>query len=352
MSKSQIPHSKIVGVSTVVPEQQVDNMDLHADFPAAELRKIVQMAGIRKRHISDGTICSSDLCLAAADNLLKKLNWLADSIDALIFVTQSPDYFLPSTASLLHRDLGLSHHCAAFDVGLGCSGYPYGLWLGSMMLNFGHKRVLVLHGETPSLFTDPLDRGTHLLFGDAGSATALEYYENATPCYFNLQSDGKGFDQLIIPAGGFRKPISDQERDYQLYMNGTGLFNFTLERVPPLIMDTLNQAALNTEQVDYYVFHQSNQFMMKHIAKKCNLAETSTPIILENFGNTGGVSVPLAITQALTAEKRAANCKLMLLGYGVGLSWASALVDLSADAVLIHDMINQPRIAGNLREAQ
>lgn len=343
MSKSAIANCKIAGVSSVVPATQVDNMDLHADFPAAELRKIVQMAGIRKRYVSDGKICSSDLCLAAARQLLDKLNWSVDSIDALIFVTQSPDYFLPSTASLLHRDLGLSYHCAAFDLGLGCSGYPYGIWLGSMMLNFGHKRVLVLHGETPSLFTDPQDRGTHLLFGDAGSATALEYSENAAPWYFNLQSDGKGFDYLIIPAGGFRNPESDQARDYQLYMNGTGLFNFTLERVPPLIMETLEQANLDVNAVDYYVFHQSNQFMMKHLAKKCQLPETTTPIILENFGNTGGASVPLTITQSLP-EKRSEIVKLMLLGYGVGLSWASGLVELPADAVLVHSTIDQPCI--------
>jgi 3-oxoacyl-[acyl-carrier-protein] synthase-3 len=343
MSKSQIANCKIAGVSTVVPEKQVDNMD-QSDFPAAELRKIVQMAGIRKRHVSDGRICSSDLCLAAATNLLKELNWSADSIDALIFVTQSPDYFLPSTSSLLHRDLGLSNHCATFDVGLGCSGYPYGICLGAMMVNFGHKRVLVLHGETPSLFTDPLDRGTHLLFGDAGSATALEYSENAAPWFFNLQSDGKGYDHLIIPAGGFRQPKSDQQRDYRLYMNGTGLFNFTLERVPPLIMETLEQAGLTTEQVNYFIFHQSNQFMLKHLAKKCSLPETATPIILENFGNTGGASVPLTITCALNVT-RETDVKLMLLGYGVGLSWASALVNLPADAILLHGMINQPCIS-------
>jgi 3-oxoacyl-[acyl-carrier-protein] synthase III len=340
MSQSRIEQCKIAGIATAVPQFEVDNMQLDADFPAAELRKIVQMAGIRKRHVSDGSICSSDLCLAAARQLLEKLSWAPESVDALIFVTQSPDYFLPSTCSLIHRDLGLASHCAALDVGLGCSGYPYGLWLGSMMLNFGHQRVLVLHGETPSLFTDRQDRSTHLLFGDAGSATALERSAPGEPWYFNLHSDGTGYDQLIIPAGGFRQPQSEQARDYQLYMNGAGLFNFTLERVPDLIRDTLQQAQLPVEAVDFYIFHQSNQFMMKHLAKKAQLPEASTPIILENFGNTGGASVPLTITQSVPRE-REKTLQLMCLGYGVGLSWASALLQLHPDAQLCHSEISQ-----------
>jgi 3-oxoacyl-[acyl-carrier-protein] synthase-3 len=339
MSQSTIENCRIAGVASCVPAQVVDNLDVATDFPAAEVRKIVQMAGIRKRHISDSTICSSDLCLAAARDLLEKISWSADSIDALIFVTQSPDYFLPSTACLVHRDLGLSSHCASFDVGLGCSGYPYGLWLGSMMLNFGHKRVLVLHGETPSLFTHPEDRGTHLLFGDAGSATALEYQAGTTPWYFNLQTDGKGFGDLIIPAGGFRQPKSEQARDYYLSMNGASLFNFTIERVPPLIEDSLRTAELKVSDVDFYIFHQSNQFMMKHLAKKCELPSDNVPIILEEFGNTGGVSVALTVTQALPQTDREKSLQLMLLGYGVGLSWASALVHLDQTACLSHSEI-------------
>lgn len=343
MSQSQIPNCAIAGVASAVPSLRIDNLALEGDFPAAEVRKTVQLAGIRYRYVSDGSICTSDLCLASARQLLDKLKWPAESIDALILVTQSPDYFLPSTASLLHRDLGLATHCAAFDVGLGCSGYPYGLQLAAMMLNFGHKRVLLCQGDTPSLFTSQEDRGTSLLFGDAGTTTALEFSPGAAPWYFNLQSDGRGFDQLIIPAGGFRTRLSDNPRDYCVSMNGAGLFNFTLERVPGLIMDTLAQAGLDVEQVDQYIFHQSNQFMMKHLAKKCGLPEARTPIILEDFGNTGGASVPLTLTQALQQE-RSVPIKAMLLGYGVGLSWGSALVDLPASAPLLHSELAQPLI--------
>ncbi|HEY6528544.1 MAG TPA: ketoacyl-ACP synthase III [Cellvibrionaceae bacterium] len=344
MTQSQIPNCTIAGVASAVPSVRIDNLSLEGEFPAAELRKIVQLAGIRYRYVSDGSICTSDLCLASARQLLNKLNWAADSIDALILVTQSPDYFLPSTASLLHRDLGLSTHCAVMDIGLGCSGYPYGLQMAAMMLNFGHKRVLLCQGDTPSLFTSAEDRGTSLLFGDAGTTTALEYSPGANPWFFNLQSDGRGFDQLIIPAGGFRKRHSDNPRDYCVAMNGAALFNFTLERVPGLISDTLAQAQLTVDGVDQYIFHQSNQFMMKHLAKKCGLPEARTPIILEAFGNTGGASVPLTLTQALPVN-RSQVLKTMLLGYGVGLSWGAALVDLPATAPLLHSELSE-RLVG------
>ena len=347
MSQSQIPNCAVAGVATCVPSRQIDNLSLEGDFPAAELRKIVQLAGIRYRYVSTNGICTSDLCLASARQLLDKLDWAPESIDAIILVTQSPDYFLPSTASLLHRDLGLSTHCAAFDIGLGCSGYPYGLQMAAMMLNFGHKRILLCQGDTPSLFTDPEDRGTSLLFGDAGTTTALEANPGASPWFFNLQSDGRGFDQLIIPAGGFRTRHSDNPRDYCVAMNGAGLFNFTLERVPGLIADTLAQAQLEVGGLDYYIFHQSNQFMMKHLAKKCGLPEARTPIILEQFGNTGGASVPLTLTQALPSERQRA-LKTMLLGYGVGLSWGAALIDLPANAPLLHSQLNQRLIGCNL----
>jgi 3-oxoacyl-[acyl-carrier-protein] synthase III len=347
MSQSQIPNCAIKGIATAVPSCRIDNLSLDGEFPAAELRKIVQLAGIRYRYVSDGSLCTSDLCLASARQLMAKLDWAPDSIDALILVTQSPDYMLPSTASLLHRDLGLSTHCAVMDIGLGCSGYPYGMQTAAMMLNFGHKRILLCQGDTPSLFTSAEDRGTSLLFGDAGTTTALEYSPGANPWFFNLQSDGRGFDQLIIPAGGFRTRHSNNPRDYCVSMNGAGLFNFTLERVPGLIADTLAQAQLAVEDMDYFIFHQSNQFMMKHLAKKCGLPEARTPIILEQFGNTGGASVPLTLTQALPQE-RSTSLKALLLGYGVGLSWGSALIDLPADAPLLHSELSQPLIGRTL----
>jgi 3-oxoacyl-[acyl-carrier-protein] synthase-3 len=222
--------------------------------------------------------------------------------------------------------------------------------MAAMMANNGLKRVLLLHGETPSVFTSPDDRATYLLFGDAGSATAIERQADAAPWYFNLQTDGGGFDDLIIPAGGFRQRFSDDQREYYLHMNGTDLFNFTIKRVPPLIADTLALAEQTVADVDHFVFHQSNQFMMKHLAKKCKLPAEKTPVIIGEYGNTGGPSVPLTITRGVCAQPLAGTASMMLLGYGVGLSWGAGLVNLDADAKICHRELEEPCLASRKPE--
>jgi 3-oxoacyl-[acyl-carrier-protein] synthase-3 len=342
MSRSVIGGCRIAGIATAIPSRIFDNSRDAAGFSKEEVRKVVAMAGVKQRHVSDGSICSSDLCLRAAEDVLRDLGWEKDSIDGLILVTQTPDYFLPSTSCLIHRDLGLSPHCASFDVGLGCSGYPYGLWMAAMMVNSGLQRVLVLHGETPSVFASPEDRATYLLFGDAGSATAVEQQADATPWHFNLQTDGTGYEDLIIPAGGFRQRFSDDPRQYYLHMNGTDLFNFTIKRVPPLIQDTLSMAQLEVDDIDHFVFHQSNQFMMKHLAKKCKLPPEKTPLIIREYGNSGGPSIPLTITRSVCVETLTEPARLMLLGYGVGLSWGSAVVEVDPQAVICHSELDGP----------
>jgi len=185
------------------------------EFTEQEVRKVTGMAGVASRRLAGDSVCSSDLCIAASQRVLTSLGWAPDSIDALIMVTQSPDYFLPSTAHVVHRKLGLGDHCAAFDLGLGCSGYPYGLWLAAMMLqNGGVRRALVLHGETPTRFIDKTDRSVALLFGDAGSATALERQEGQSSDWnFALHSDGSGVDAMIIEAGGFRDRFNQDARN-------------------------------------------------------------------------------------------------------------------------------------------
>ena len=175
MARSNIEGVRIAGVVSSAPARSFDNVADTGQFDRDEVRKVVAMAGIAKRRVASPEQCSSDLCIAAARRLLAELSWSPSSVEGLVFVTQMPDYHLPSTACVVHRELGLSDGCAAFDVGLGCSGYPYGLWLGHMMVaSGGLGRVLVLHGETPTKFTHESDRATWLLFGDAGSATARQ----------------------------------------------------------------------------------------------------------------------------------------------------------------------------------
>ncbi len=337
MAQITLKAARIAGIATAVPTRRFDNVKDTTAFDPVEVAKVTRMAGVAARHVADEATCSTDLCDAAARRLLSDLNWEAASIDALIFVTQTPDYIMPSNACLLHQRLNLSDRCAAFDVGLGCSGYPYGLWLATMMLQTGSaRRVLLLHGETPTRYALESDRSVSLLFGDAGSATALSAAQRDVAWHFVLHTDGAGYKDIIIEGGGFRNRFPADPRLHDVAMQGANVFNFTLQRIPPLIEDTLALAGLARDQIDYYIFHQSNQFIMKHLMQKAGLMPERVPMILKEYGNTGGPSVPLAITQGGLTRPTDHPLRLMLLGYGVGLSWGSAVVDLPPDAPLLH----------------
>ena len=338
MSRSKIDRFRIAGLSTCSPTRSVDNLELGAQFDATEVRKVVQMAGIRHRRVADEGVTTSDLCFEAAQKLVQRLDWDPASVTGLILVTQSPDYFLPSSSCLIQHALGLSDDCAAFDMNLGCSGYPYGLYIGATMLRAGgHRRILVLQGETPSRFTRPDDHATSLLFGDVGSATALEGTpeEAESPAaWFCLHTDGAGAMDLVIPGGGYRDRTPADPQDAFLQMDGAAIFNFTIKRVPGLIRDTLDFAQVPVDAVDSFVFHQSNRFIMKHLMKKCGLPPERVPFTIEENGNCGGASVAITMTRRLEA-KRERDLRLMLIGYGVGLSWGSALLTLDREAVLL-----------------
>lgn len=342
MSFSRIDGFRIAGVSTCVPPTRVDNLDLGERYGAEDVRKVVSMAGVRHRHVVGDELTAVDLCTEAARRLLDRLGWAPESITGLIMVTQSPDHFLPSSACVVHAKLGLPVECAAFDMGLGCSGYPYGLYIAATMLKAGgQQRILMLHGETPSRFVHPDDHATTLLFGDAGSATALEAVPaspDGEPASFGLFTDGSGADGLIIRGGAFRDRNPSDSRDLCVRMDGAGIFNFTIKRVPPLVNDTLAFAGLTVPDVDAYVFHQSNRFIMKHLMKKCGLPEDRVPFTIEDTGNCGGPSVAVTLTRCLAERGRDHPLRLMLLGYGVGLSWSSAVVTLPPDAVLLHGL--------------
>lgn len=337
MSRSTIEGFRVAGVATCLPPRTVSNQDAGLGYDAVDVRKVVSMAGVQQRHVVDPGVTSADLCFEAAHGLMLRLGWSPDSVTGLIFVTQTPDYWLPSTSCVVHRWLGLGDHCAAFDVGLGCSGYPYGLYLAATMLKGGgHQRILVLHGETPSLFVDPTDHATTMLFSDAGSATAVES-DPAGRGHFCLHTDGLGTDGLIIRGGGFRDRHPADPRASCLQMDGAAIFNFTIKRVPALIADSLALAGAAVGDIDHYVFHQSNRFIMKHLIKKCGLDEARVPLVLEDMGNCGGPSVPVTMTRALPAE-RTRPLSLMLLGYGVGLSWGSTVLSVDPAAVLTHGL--------------
>ncbi len=340
MAQARVQSPRIVGLATCVPARRFDNIADTTEFPPDEVRKVVGMAGVSARRVADDSICSSDLCFGAADKLLSELDCDRSTIDVLIMATQTPDYVMPSSSCLLQQRLGLPTTCAAFDLNLGCSAYLYGLWLASSLLaSSGFRRILLLNGETPTRYADRSDRSVALLFGDAGSATLLERREPgeaASDWSFALHTDGAGSDDLIIRAGGFRDRFSSDPRQHHVSMNGSSVFNFTIRIIPPLIRETLELAGLAQDDVDYFIFHQSNRFIMNHLVKKVGLPAERVPIILEEFGNTGGPSVPLTITQGGLQRPADRALRLMLLGYGVGLSWGSAMVDLDSDARVLH----------------
>jgi len=335
MSFTRTPGMRLAGVSTCVPARVVDNNACAEVYGETEVRKVVSMAGVQYRPVTDPGVTATDLCFEAAERLLRELAWAPDTLDAIVLVTQSPDYFLPSSSCMIHKWLGLSEHCAALDVGLGCSGYPYGLSLAGSMLLAGCRRILLLQGDTPTQFVSAGDHATTLLFSDAGSATALERQDDAPESFHALCTDGTGYRGLIIPGGGFRDRNPVNPRDRELHMDGGAIFNFTVKRVPEIIGASLQFAGLGQDAIDYFIFHQSNRFIMKHIAKKCGLAAERVPLILDRFGNCGGTSVPLTLTQSVPAQRQG-DLRLLCVGYGVGLSWGASVLSLDSQAPLLH----------------
>jgi 3-oxoacyl-[acyl-carrier-protein] synthase-3 len=326
------------GVVSAAPKRVVDNSAFNARFGETSVAEVVKMIGVEERRIADPEQTTADLCFEAAKVLIERLGWPADSIDGLIFVSQTPDYRLPATACSLHGRLGLASHCQALDVALGCSGYVYGLWLAATLVKAGLKRVLVLAGDTSSRLVDQRDRSTAILFGDAGSATALEAAPAAPPMHFRLGSDGAGARHLIIPEGAYRTGETDDRwgEDIDptcLYMDGAEVFAFTLRAVPQLVRDTLEDAGLDPQDVDAYALHQANRFMLRHLAKKIGAGEERVPINIEKFGNTSSATIPLLLTTTLSDRITQGPSRLMLVGFGVGFSWGAALIETAALAV-------------------
>ncbi|MBV8633716.1 MAG: ketoacyl-ACP synthase III, partial [Burkholderiaceae bacterium] len=271
--------SRVVGVVSCVPAKVRTNDDFVGTFGQAGVADVVKMIGVHSRRQVGADTTTRDLCRFAAQSLLRNLAWEPESVDALLFVSQTPDFRLPPTACALQADLGIGPACVAFDINLGCSGYPYALWLGMTMIQTGAaRRVLLAVGDTISRIVDPEDRATALLFGDAGTVTALEASDESTASHFVLGSDGEGVKNLIVPSGGFRDYMKCADSRLEgrlgtaLYMDGSEIFNFTLRAVPPLVARTIELATSDGKQPDYYLFHQANQFMLKHLIKKAKIA--------------------------------------------------------------------------------
>lgn len=332
--------ARIAGIVTCLPREEVGNAAFSEAFGEAAVEDVARMTGVRARRRAAPGITTRDLCREAGARLLADLGWEPESVDAVIFISQTPDYRLPASACALQADLGAGPACIAFDLNLGCSGYPYGLWLAMTMVQGGAVgRVLLAVGDTISHLVDPQDRATALLFGDAGTVTAIERIAHGGAAHFILGSDGRGASNLIVPQGGMRPhvPGADPRMDGRdpatLYMDGGEIFNFTLRSVPPLVARTMEAAQASIDEHDSFLFHQANLFMLKHLVKKSKLPLDKVPMNIERYGNTSSASIPLLMTTELAGPLRSRALRLAMFGFGVGYSWASASLEVGPLAV-------------------
>lgn len=329
----------VTALAAAVPNNVIDNLKYTQYFPENQVKEVVEKVGIYERRFADEKTCSSDLCYAAAEKLIADNGIDRSEIDLLIFISQTGDYRMPATSVLLQDRLGLPNSTIAFDINLGCSAFIYGLTVAfSMIKNTGLRKALILDGETRSKVYSPKDRRSAFLFGDGGVAALVERDAKFGTSFFSLNSDGSRGDLIKINAGGYRMPSSTEtvkekvvdeygniRSEEQGYMNGGDVFNFVIREIPKDMKNLIAFSGQDIQSMDYYVFHQANNFINSYLAKKLKLDSTKIPSTIAKYGNTSSVSVPLTIVDQLkdnmTGEK-----KLFLSAFGVGMTWANAIV--------------------------
>jgi 3-oxoacyl-[acyl-carrier-protein] synthase III len=338
-------------IAAILPENILELSSLASEYGETEVSKIMRTTGIKRVHYVSQHITSSDLCEQLAKKLFSENASLHNEIDGLIFVSQTPDHRLPQTSIILQSKLGLSTDTVCFDLPLGCSGYVYGLFQAAMLLQSGAcKKVLILAGDTTTKMLNKKDRTVTMVFGDAASATILE--KGKTSAGFIIRSDGSGAKDLIVPAGGYRLPASVATKQLQkfegdiyrsqedLFMDGMQILNFSLRAVPSIVKDSLEQMQWRQDDVNSFILHQANEFMVSYLRKKMKLTEEKVPIAVENYGNTGPSSIPLTLSDKFSNNNGHLK-KILMCGFGVGLSWATCCADLS-ETIIEKPIIYQP----------
>jgi 3-oxoacyl-[acyl-carrier-protein] synthase-3 len=341
----QCPRIKIAGIACAVPEEEVSVDSLASIFGQEAVSKFQALTGIHRFRRTHDRQTASDLGFAAAKHLLAAKAINPAEIGAIIFVSHSTDYLRPATACVLHKRLGLSKECAAFDVNLGCSAYPYGLFqAASLILNSDIDTALLICAETLSKLVAPKDRSTAPLFGDCGTATLLRKSEQEGGLKGIVRTDGSGYRAVIVPAGGFRNrfapsqtlqwPDGNERSLYDIYMDGASVFHFTITQVPELLNDFLAKCDVSLNQYDCLALHQANLLILKQIARKLNVSMEKVPISLDRYGNTSSASIPLTLCDAYSSCLSRDRIRVLMCGFGVGLSLGVASVEVSTDDLL------------------
>ncbi len=317
-----------------LPEQILTNAQLKLEFPDWNIDKIAAKVGITERHIAAENECASDLAVAAAQKLFDSQVCQPENIDYILFCTQSPDYFLPTTACIIQERLGIPKTAGALDFNLGCSGFVYGLSLAKGLIETEQaQNILLITADTYSKFIDPDDRNVRTIFGDAAAVTLVQGVVDTPQSLispFVFGTDGSGANNLIVPTGGMRQRYTNSEvnvdKKDNLYMDGTEIFNFTLQVVPDAVNNLLAKAGKIIDDIDLFIFHQANQYMLEHLRKKLKLPDEKFYIKMQHCGNTVSSTIPIAIKHAYLEGKLKTGSQLMLVGFGVGYSWGAVLV--------------------------
>ncbi|GBC63762.1 ketoacyl-ACP synthase III [Desulfonema ishimotonii] len=337
-------NKKISGILSVVPNHCVKFSDEIGNygFSKEKCLSLQKVMGFDERRIVAGNECASDLCLFGLEYLFERNLLDRDDIDALIFITQTPDHLIPPTSSVLHGRLGLGREVLCFDINHGCTGYLYGLLQAFLLLEHpGVNKVVLLNGDTLSRCACPKDRNIYPLIGDAGTISVVEHAEVSEDIFLNLRMDGSRSDWLTVPAGAFRMPSTEETRkvrvlqdgnqrsDEHFHMNGPGIFTFSQTDVPDGIKALFGFASAETDEIDYFMFHQPNRFMLKKLARKLNVPEEKMPNnVVGKFGNSSSASIPVAICHNISRRLLKEQMRICMSGFGVGLSWGALIMGL------------------------
>jgi len=331
----------IKAVTSFLPAGELTNDQLAEEFGMWHGNQIFEKTGVAVRHVSARDECASDLAVAAANKLFESGVCASEEIDFLVLVTQMPDYFMPTTACLVQNRLGLRTTCGAIDINLGCSGFIYGLAIAKSLVEAAvASTVLLITSDTYTKWINPKDRSTRTLFGDGAAATLVSGVESESDLIgpFVLGSDGRGVKDIVVPAGGFRRPVTPEtsipredetgswRSEENLFMNGGEVLAFTIRTVPPVIDELLRKSGLTLDDVELVIPHQANKFMLERLRAKLKVPSEKYWIDMKESGNTVSATIPIAIESARNQGRLKSGHRVLVAGFGVGYSWGAAMI--------------------------